>query len=180
MMTRLIRTFTAVICTIIIVACTCTDTKPRYYRHVEIDGRYSIEGRYPVTEELAKKINCYRFVFDDRGKISRIEYLRNGKPALDNKLGVASIVFQHEKDYEQRVYLNQAGRPAADKSGVYSIRLRLNENKHPVALLNYGRTGELSADRQGVVQYIWTIDAKGRRVVSIQADKEGKRIRYAK
>ncbi|MEK6967402.1 MAG: hypothetical protein AABX51_02105, partial [Nanoarchaeota archaeon] len=152
------------------------ERKFNYYRVAEIDGRSAIVGRYPVPDKMSKKVNCYHFVHNDKGKLVKVEYLKGGKIAVDAKSGVAKIIIEKQEGFEKRIYHDAKGKPIEDKKGVYSIRLKLNKKGNPETLFNYDRDGNLTEDSSGVAQYLWTLDKNGRRIKSYRINKEGKRI----
>jgi len=154
----------------------CTKKPANYYRKIELDGRYSIVGRYPVPDKIANKVNCYHFIYDEKGKLIKVEYLKSGKLQNDPYFGVARIIIEYSEGYEKRIFQDAKGKPKANSDGVYSIRLKLDENNNPISLFNYDKEGNLTEDKYGVAQYLWTLDKKGWRIKSIRIDKDGERI----
>ena len=61
-----------------------------YYRNVEIEGNRTIKGRYPITEELARRADCYHFIYDNSGKLIEVAHLNDGRVEgrIDN-LGIS-------------------------------------------------------------------------------------------
>ena len=118
-------------------------TKPAdYFGKVQIDGYYSIVGRFPISEEKAEKTDCYHFVYDDHRRIIKAEYFEKGKILNDSKFGVAKIVFEYSKGLEKRIFLDAENQPASNKNGVFAIHLKLNHNNQRVALLNFDKQGK--------------------------------------
>ncbi len=152
------------------------EEKANYYRHITVDGTYSIVGRYPIDDELADEVNCYHFVYDNIGRLRKVEYLECGNLSIDPFFEVAQVSIEYEQGYENRIYLDTQDNPTAGYNGVYSIRLKLNENGYPISKFNYNQEGQLVKDIYCVVQYIFTLDDKGRRIVTIFCDENGNRI----
>ena len=57
----------------------CARRPANYYRKVDIGSRYEIIGRYPIKDDMATKVNCYHFIYNEKGKLVRVEYLKRGK-----------------------------------------------------------------------------------------------------
>ena len=76
-----------ILCIFLFASCS-SEKQENYYRKVRLDGTYSIIGRFPVADELAKKIDCYRFVYNKDGQIAKIEYLEKDKITRDTYFGV--------------------------------------------------------------------------------------------
>lgn len=148
-----------------------------YYRKAILDrGTHSIMGKYPVADEMAKKINCYHFVYDDKDRLIKVEYLKVGVLQNDNVFGVAEIEIEYSNNYEKRIYKNPDGKPVYNKLGVYSNRYKSDENNRRISLFNYDEQGNLAKDRYGVTQYLWTVDEYGRKINSIRINEKGERI----
>lgn len=154
---------------IIILINSCAKKGSKYYRHIKVNGRYAIMGTYPVAEELGGKINCYHFIFDDKGKLDTIESLHNGKIS-------ARTIIEYTKGFEKRIFQDSKGR-AKPNNGVYSIRLKLDEGDHPISLSNYNKEGDLGKDSSGIAQRLWTLDKKGGQIKVSYFDEKGNRVK---
>lgn len=79
----------------------------QYYRKVRVDGNYKIVGTYPVSPEMAEKTKCYHFFHDERGRLTCIEFLKNGTCTNDHEFCVAKIIFNFSQgEYETRIFHN--------------------------------------------------------------------------
>jgi YD repeat-containing protein len=153
----------------------CSKKPSNYYRHIEIDGRYAIKGKYPIPDEMARKVNCYHFVYSDKDKLVEVEYLKSRKLSGGSYFGdnVAQVRIEYLEGYEKRIFQGVKGNPIADEEGVYSIQLKLDKNNHPIALSNYDKEGKLTKDKNGIAHCLWTLDKEGRRIKSIGIDRKG-------
>ena len=146
-MKRIVYVSTAVVLISFFLISGCTKKPANYYRRVRIDSKYEIVGAYPVADELAKKTNCYHFVYDEKGRVIKVEYLVHFKggwwhllnvpfllftmkfpPALG--LGVYGVKIEYADGHEKWTYLDSEGEPTNRDflfGRVYSIRLKLNE-----------------------------------------------------
>ncbi len=195
-MKRTVHVSTAIVLTSLFLLSGCAKKPASYYRRVRIDGRYAIVGAYPVADDQAKKTNCYHFVYDEKGRVTKVEYLAHFKggwwhllnipfylfqmdlpPALG--LGVNGVTIEYGDGYEKWTYLDSEGKPTNRDflfGRIYSIRLKLNERDQRVSLSNLDKKGNLAEDHYGVAQYVWPLDEKGRRIKAIFLDKKGERI----
>jgi hypothetical protein len=80
----------------------CSRKPANYYRKVDIGSRYEIIGKYPVADKIVNKINCYHFIYNEKGKITKVEYLIGGKPRNDSHFGVAQIIIEYSEGYEKK------------------------------------------------------------------------------
>ena len=79
-----------------------------YFRHVFIDDANSIIGKYPISDSVAKKFNCFHFVKDIEGKLLNVEYFKSGKLSDKNELGLAQIIIEYFDNKEKRYFINNA------------------------------------------------------------------------
>jgi len=114
------------------------ERRANYYGHIELNGRYEIVGRFPIPDEMAQKVNCYHFFYDDSNQLIKVEYLKRGKLSEDEVFGfgITRVIIERSEGFE-RVYQDVRGNPTTNIYGVHSIRLRLNESNHAVALFNW-------------------------------------------
>ncbi|MBN1695117.1 hypothetical protein JW879_06940 [candidate division WOR-3 bacterium] len=163
---------------LLIDGCAGKSANYKYFRKVDIDGRYSIIGKYPLSPEMGNKGEAYRFLYNKKGELIRVDYLMGGKLRDGSFFGnnVAQVLIEHFETYEKRAYFDVNGLSVRDRYGVYSIRLELNDNNLPTSKLNCGVFGEFTEDIYGVVQYLWTLDGEGRIKKAIFYDFLGKRL----
>ena len=156
--------------------CTKEYASLNYYRHASLDERYGIIGKYPVSEDLANRINCYRFAYNKDGELVKIDYLKEGRNAKDPLFRAAQITIVQKKGFEERIFQNPAGKPARNSFGVYAIRIKLDSDHNPVQLTHLDREGKLTENNRGVATYSWTLDEKGRKIKAVLLDISGNQI----
>lgn len=153
------------------------NTSDAFFRQISLDSKLGFVGKYPVDEKYSRENNCYHFSYDGTGKLMIVEYWRSGKLQKDLALGIAQIKIENTDGYEKRTYYNEKGKPSADLiSGVYSVRIKYDENTHLLSLFNYDKKGQLTKDKYNVTQYAWLLDNDGKRLKSMRMDKTGTRI----
>jgi hypothetical protein len=147
-----------------------------YYRYASLDEMYGIIGKYPVSEDLASRINCYRFAYNKDGELVKIDYLKEGKNAKDPLFRTAQITIVRKKGFEERIFQNTAGKPTRNSFGVYTIRIKLDSDHNPAQLAHLDREGKLMENNRGVATYSWTLDEKGRKIKAVLLDISGNQI----
>ena len=147
-----------------------------YYKKVKLDGKYKIVGRYQINREKAKKTSCYDFIYNETGKLIKVQYLENGNLNIDPYFGCAIITIEYSEGYETHIFKDVNGKPMKNEKGVYSVRLKLDKNGNPILLQNLDNNGKLMEDIDGVSQYKWILDDKGRRIISFRLNKQGEQI----
>src|SRR5512138_1321602 len=110
-------TITAIAATLMIAIISCTGTKSQkeklhsgveYYRDVQFsETPYDIEkGIRPLTEADAKKINSYKFTYDDAGKLLSVEYQRNNVLLDYSSVGAAKITYTYNGNIQTKQWFN--------------------------------------------------------------------------
>ena len=159
-----------------IVCYSCVQPPSNYYRFIELDGHFKYKGRYPVADNLADKVNCYHFLYDDKGRVTKIEYRKGGSLSEDSYFGTAIVTIEYSEGFEKWTFFNREGQAAQNSDKVYAVRLKLDNNARVVAMFNYDEADKLTKDDNGVFQYQWQLDDRGFRVISLRYDDKGNRI----
>jgi|GEM_PF-4435340 len=146
-----------------------------YYRHIMLDGTYSIVGRYPVDDELADEVNCYHFVYDDSGRVLKVEYFKGGSLAIDPYFGVAQIVFEHLPLSNSMSFFDVFGNPIENDDGVCFTEI-IYEKVNSILVSHYDNEGKLIEGKDGVAKYLCTVDDGGRSEEIIFFDEYDNRI----
>jgi YD repeat-containing protein len=147
-----------------------------YYRHAYLDERYNITGKYPVSADLASRINCYRFAYNKNGELVKIDYLKEGRNVRDPLFRTAQITIVRKKGFEERIFQNAEGKPSRNSFGVYVTRIKVDSGKNPVQLTHLDREGKLMENNRGVATHSWSLDEKGRKIKAILLDRSGSQI----
>jgi YD repeat-containing protein len=147
----------------------------KYFRHVTLDGKHAIVGKYEVAEEEATGVNCYRFVYDESDGPVEISYLKGGRMSPGSYFGesVACVKITYGPNFERRSYYNAAGTLVPDDDEVFSKAYKLDDNGYRVAMTNYDFRGVKAHDRWLVARYEWEVDARGRHTTEKRFDRVG-------
>ncbi len=147
-----------------------------YYRQLIISPKYEITGHYIVNERFVKRVNCYDFKYNKKGKLTRITYLKNGKPAIDNYIGVAKIKIRYNKEGTQfRHYYNQKNKPITDKiNGVYATSVIYDSLRSIISMKCYDENLKFMKDKYNITNYVIKLDANNNIESLAYCDERGK------
>lgn len=82
----------------------------------------------------------------------------------DSEFGVAQIKIEYSEGFEKRIFQDAEGKAIANNNGVYSLRLKIDNNGNPISLFNYDGEGNITADNN---------NEEGRGIKSIRINKKG-------
>ena len=102
-----------ILCIFLFASCS-SEKQENYYRKVRLDGTYSIIGRFPVADELAKKIDCYRFVYNKDGELLGDK----------NNIAIRSYKYDEQRNLIEKSFYDTNQHLSEDKDGVAIYRSR--------------------------------------------------------
>ena len=154
-----------------LVVCTSAQNQNvAFYRDVHIDDRqYQFVYKDEIPDEIIKQTNGYRIEFDSLGRISKIQYARRGTLSIDYA-DIREVSIVYSDSVEQRYYNYSAS------DTIHIVRLRsliLNKDKIPVMIKNYDADGNLTKDRDSVVQYKRILNEDGWMILCQFLDEKG-------
>ena len=150
-----------------IVIVSCTGKGPgknlhsgvEYYRHLQFsETLYDIEkGTYPLSAGEAKNINCYKFTYDNSGRLLSVEFVRDTL-LLDysSMQGTAKITYEYNDNRQIKHFFNKKGEPI-EAAGVYAAEYSLDANGNRVGLMNLGKDGAMVENRNKIHSWTWSI-----------------------
>ncbi len=150
-----------------IVIVSCTGKTPRknlhsgveYYRHLQFsETAYDIEkGTYPLSAGESKNINCYKFTYDNSGRLLSVEFVRDTL-LLDysSMQGTAKITYEYNGNSQIKHFFNKKGEPI-EAAGVYVAEYSLDANGNRVGLMNLGKDGAMVENRNKIHSWTWSI-----------------------
>ncbi len=151
----------------------CSSGNKEYYRLLKLGSKCEIIGYYPVDDDSADIVNCYRVKTDNNNKIVEVEYIEYGKANIDSYFGALIIVIDYSGGYETRIYQNPGGKPMENSEGVYSNCLSWDEKSNSFLVSNHDVDGSIMLNVNGVAEYINKLDEKDQIIQSLSADKNG-------
>jgi YD repeat-containing protein len=130
-----------------------------HYRSLQFsETPYDIEkGIHPITAEQAATINNYKFTYDDSGRLSSVEFVRNnvllGYSSMD---GAAKIVYEYVGDKQIRHLFNKENQPI-EPSGVAREEYTLDSKGIRTGLKFYGKDGLPVENENKIHSWVWSI-----------------------
>lgn len=160
-------TIPAIAAILMIAAISCTGTKSQkeklhsgveYYRAVQFsETPYDIEkGIRPLTEADAKKINSYKFTYDDAGKLLSVEYQRNNVLLDYSSIGAAKITYTYNGNMQTKQWFNSKNEQIQN-GGVYAAEYSQNNDGVRVGMMFYDKEGNMIENRNGIHSWTWSI-----------------------
>ena len=130
----------------------------RYFFNIDLDPRYQIVGKGPLSAEEAATANAYCFTYDTQGRLERVEFRRANVPIADPFYQSARIDFEYGPGIEQRWFRNERGQPIINVDGISDEELGLNPAGFPASVTNLNATGGRVRDASGVIRYNRTLN----------------------
>jgi hypothetical protein len=160
-------TIPAIVAILMIALVSCTGTKSQkeklhsgveYYRAVQFsETPYDIEkGIRPLTEADAKKINSYKFTYDDAGKLLSVEYQRNNVLLDYSSIGAAKITYTYNGNMQTKQWFNSKSEQIQN-GGVYAAEYSINNDGVRVGMMFYDKEGNMIENRNGIHSWTWSI-----------------------
>lgn len=144
------------------------ETRHEYYRHIAVDKMNHIQGRYPLDSGKWEITNCYRFAYDQKNRLCKLEYFVRGKPVLDPWFDASLVIIRYKYKGSSEAwhfYHKYLGTPLYIERKSYLL-VTFGRDGYP---LRKGYIGERSPGVSGV-QWDWESDG---RCVRYPIDKKG-------
>lgn len=129
------------------------------YCQITVDQKYAIIGTYPVEGTKAADINHYRFSYDKKNRLQKIEYFRKGTLHKDKYFNTAIISFEYGNNYELRYYKDENENIAENKYGFYSEKIIYKKNM--LEIIKYDNHQNIVEDSLGVSIYFNELNDDG-------------------
>ena len=129
-----------------------------YYRHLQFsETPYDIEkGTHPLTPDEAKKVNSYKFTYDDAGRLLSVEYVRdNTLLGYSSMGGAAKITYVYEGNMQTKYYFNKDNEPI-ESGGAFASQYALNNDGNRVGLMFLAKDGSMIENRNKIHSWVWT------------------------
>jgi len=136
-----------------------------YFKHLVFrETPYApIQGRNPVTKEMAKKENHYKFTYNRSDQLIKLEY-KIGKQAIsplragmmDGSADVAPItVIKYEGNLEIRHFFDEQGNTSTNGMNVHKAVYEYNDEGERVGLKYYDKDNKLIDNAWNICEYVW-------------------------
>jgi hypothetical protein len=130
-----------------------------YYRNLQFsETPYDIEkGTHLLTSDQAKTINNYKFTYDNSGRLTSVEFVRNNILLGYSSMGGAAKITYEYKDYKQiKHYFNKDNEPI-ESAGVFASEYSLDAKGNRVGLMFLGKDGSMIENKNKIHSWTWTI-----------------------
>lgn len=138
-------------------------SRTEYYRNLRISQTpYDTEkGIHPLSASESKSINSYRFSYDDSGRLSSVQFVRNNMLLNYSAMGFAAKITYEYSDGKQNKFFFNENNEAIESAGVFREEYQLDANGHRTGLKYFGQYGEPVENRHKIHSYHWDLLADG-------------------
>ena len=136
----------------------------KYFRHIITEGSKPVIGKYQINEKDIKDVNYYRLSFNDEGKVTKVEFFKDGKLHRNPQLagvGAARILIEHLPDGSKISYENEFGEQVPNIKGVHILQREIDRNKNYLLITNFNKEGKPVPDSSGAFKYLIKFDNDG-------------------
>ncbi len=149
----------------IAIAINACSTKPKqaeeeanvkYFRNLQFsETPWDLEkGTHQLSADEAKKVNNYKFTYNDNKQLTAVEYNRNGVLLNYSSMGAAKVTYTYEGNKQIKRFFNEKGE-ATQNSGVSVYEYTLDENGMRTALRFLDENGNPVENRNNIHNYVW-------------------------
>jgi hypothetical protein len=134
-------------------------TGVEYYRNLQFsETPYDIEkGTHPLTPEEAKNVNSYKFTYDENGRLTSVEFVRNDVLLGYSSMGgAAKITYTYGDNMQTKHYFNKDNEQI-ESGGVFASQYSLDNNGNRVGLMFLGKDGSMIENRNKIHSWQWNI-----------------------
>lgn len=138
-----------------------------------------LQGRHPVTKETIGYGQCYRFIRNEKGQVTRIErwfrktIARGGYSRFGAIASAAIVTFDYNDHQIIRRYRDENNQPMENYWGVAEEIFTLDELGHKKTLTYKDKDGNRVADSRGVWVTKWDVSQDGKTVIEDRSNKDG-------
>ena len=129
-----------------------------YFRHIQFtETPYDqITGIYPLSKEEAKKINHYRFDYNENGKLAEVSFRRDMNLLSYSSLGSPMIKIEYLPGKEVQTYFDKDG-TQQKRVGAWKAVYKLDENGNRTGLSFEDKDGNTMTNRNEIAYYTWKV-----------------------
>lgn len=133
----------------------------RYYYHVPFqESPYeALKGIHEAKQQVANKRNHFRFAFDQRGRVTEVAFMRNGRLVINTShdnffLHHTKIAIAYNGDKEEWSFYNYQNKRISD-GRVYIAQYTLDREGNRISLAYFNEKGEAVENSWGIARYAW-------------------------
>lgn len=139
-----------------------SDSGTTYYRQLRFSESPfdPIVGLHAITAAEADKINHYELIYDDKNRLTSVEYCRGDVLLPGSEAGAPKVTITYEGNLETHHFFNLEGE-SIERSGFFAAEYTLNEDGVRERLRFLDKEGNAVENRNGVAWFEWEILANG-------------------
>ena len=125
-----------------------------------------VRGIVPITKNIAKKRNHYKFEYDSKKRLRRVSFLL-GNTLRDpnhtaNYFYLSSVIeFHYETNKEIRTFFDKFYQPISVRGNVFKEIYELDERNHRKSLYFEDKEGKRIENNWNIARYEWEIQLDG-------------------
>jgi hypothetical protein len=135
-----------------------TDSGIAYYRQLKFSETPFdlIAGNHEITADEAKKVNHYKFTYDDESRLISVEYMWGDELLRGSSTGASRIKISYDGNKETHHFFDHNGEPSK-WGGVSTAVYELDENGNRKGLRFFDKEGNPTENRNGIAWFEWHI-----------------------
>jgi len=130
-----------------------------YYRNLIFsETPFDIErGARKLTADQAAKINSYKFMYDNTGRLLSVEFVRGDELLGYSSMGdEAKITYDYVDNKQIKHYFDENNQPI-ESEGVFTAEYTLDDQGIRNGLKFFNKNGEPVENRNKIQSYVWAI-----------------------
>jgi YD repeat-containing protein len=130
-----------------------------YYRSLLFsETPYDIErGARELTAEEASDINSYKFVYDDKGRLLSVEFVRGEEPlGYASMGGAAKITYTYSDNKQIKHFFDENGQQI-ESGGVFTYEYTLDDKGTRTGLKFFDKDGQPVENRNKIHSWVWVV-----------------------
>lgn len=113
-------------------------------------------GNHEITADVAKKVNHYKFTYDEESRLVAVEYMRGDELLKGSSTGASRILITYEGNKEIHHFFDHNGE-STKWSGVSTAVYELDEYGTRKGLQFLDKEGNLTENRNGIAWFEWQV-----------------------
>ncbi len=135
-----------------------SDSGIAYYRQLRFsETPFDLfTGNHEITADDAKKVNHYKFTYDEESRLIAVEYMRGDELLSGSSTGASRILISYEGNKETHHFFDHNGE-STTWSGVTTAVYELDEYGTRKGLQFLDEEGNLTENRNGIAWFEWQV-----------------------
>ncbi len=159
---RTIASLSALFLAVVMFSCQSgeksADSGIAYYRQLRFSETPfdPVTGNHEITADDARKVNHYKFTYDEESRLISVEYMRGDELLRGSSTGASRIKISYDRNKETYHFFDHKGEPGK-WAGVFTAVYELDKNGNRKGLRFFDKEGNLTENRNGIAWFDWNI-----------------------